>query len=422
MRFSIDQDICMIPFSPITEEDICEIRFQCYNDEEEEKILTAAVFLDREEPDNLLFSTKETIRGYSFGFWSFRQCFTEGEHTLIFRVGDMIVTQNITVLQKRKPVLSGGFIMIGPPNDRTPCDPFRDCLKHFTEEDWDNYLTAMKIIGMDFIIVTVTVQLLEIQTGKPVAHYDSRYYPKSDIVANDPIGAILRAAVKNSQKIFMGLGHTYGGRLENTVQIMDELYDKYGKYPSFYGWYQSEETNFNYFNEKELSKWNEISDRRNQLSPVKPLLISPYFICKEDRLQSDVSEKLLKYLEENKVNFDIIMPQDMVGQSVLTVKKAGDIFRRLVVACQKNGVHLWANCEAFNFDENGHLLTRFKNGGFYGPEGYVAQIKSLYSYCEKVGTFMLSGFFTPSEFSPCPGGQLAIEQYEKYVNYLSGLS
>lgn len=417
MQFRPQYDICIIPFSPVTENDLCEIRFQCRNDSDTVQSIQVSVYLDCETESNRLFSAASVIVPQSYGFWKFKHSFSKGAHTLIFIVDNQEETIDLKVEKERQPVLTGGFIMLGPPNDRIPCDPFRDSLKKFSDQDWEAYIDVLKDMGIEFIIIMAAVQRLKIDTGIDVAHYNSRYYPKSDIVANDPLAAIFKAAERNHQKVFMGLGHTYDGRLKNTTEIMYELYEQYGKYASFFGWYQSEEANFHYFNREEIGCWDEISNARNELSPVMPLLISPYFICREDSSLTTVNEELLEYLENNPVDFEILMPQDMVGQRQLTVKRAESIWNRLSQSCHKSGIHLWANCEGFNFDENRHLLPRFEDGGFWGPEGFVGQIEALYKYSEKTGTFMLSGFFTPQDFQHCPGGQLAVTQYENYITY-----
>lgn len=414
MRFNDKKDIRIIPFSPITVEDNAEIRFQVFNDTSANEVAKVIVTLDT--PDNVIYLDEATVFPNCHVLFKFKKQFTEGKHTLTFIVNGKIESVEIEVKKERQPKLNGGFLMLGPPNDRVQCDPFRAELKAFTDDDWTRYMDEMKKIGIDFVIVTVTVQRLVVGTDR--AHYESKYYDKSDITAKDPIGAIMAAAEKNNQQVFLGLGHTYDSHLENNPEIMEELYNLYSKYSSFYGWYQSEEANFNYYAVEEFARHKVISDKRDELSPVMPLLISPFFICDEDRSKTTVNEQLLEYFENNDVDFEIIMPQDMVGQSVLSVKRASEIYARLGESCKKSGIHFWANCEAFNFAEEYRLYPRFLNGGFFGEDGYESQLKGVYPHVEKIGTFMLSGFFTPTNFKPCPGGEKAVEFYENYVNYL----
>lgn len=414
MRFDIKRDVRTIPFSPVTEQDNVEIRFQVFNDTA--KAETAKVIVALDAMENVVYIDEATVFSNTFVLFKFNNKFTSGKHTLYFIVNGKTESLEIEVLKDRKPKLNGGFIMLGPPNDRVQCDPFRDELKSFTDETWKDYMFKMKQMGIDFVIVTVTVQRLVM--GIDRAHYNSKYYEKSDIKANDPIAAIMESAEENNQQVFLGLGHTYDSHLENNPEIMQELYEIYGKYSSFYGWYQSEEANFNYYAVEEFDRHKVISDTRNMLSPVMPLLISPFFICDEDRSKTTVNEELLKYFEENEVDFDIIMPQDMVGQSVLSVKRASEIYERLSRSCAISGIHFWANCEAFNFGEEYKLYPRFLNGGFFGEDGYESQLKGVYKYVEKIGTFMLSGFFAPDDLPITPGGKKAVEFYKNYINYL----
>ena len=53
-----------------------------------------------------------------------------------------------------------------------------------------------------------------------------------------------------------------------------------------------------------------------------------------------------------------------------------------------------------------------------GEQGFDRQIKAAEPYVEKIMTFMLSGFFCPPDFTPVPGGQAAIDQYNAYVDYM----
>ena len=100
------------------------------------------------------------------------------------------------------------------------------------------------------------------------------------------------------------------------------------------------------------------------------------------------------------------------------MERASDIFHRLSQSCDKGKNHLWANCEAFNFGTYNRLYPRFIDGGFFGKGGFESQIKGVYSNVEKIGTFMLTCFFTPPGFRPCFGGERAVEFYKSYLEYL----
>ena len=317
--------------------------------------------------------------------------------------------------------------MLGPPDDRMPCSSFTNDTKAMTEEDWERYVDEMSNLNIKCIIITASVQLRSM-LGERIntAHYSSNLFPRSNIKSNDPIGAILRAAEKNGQYVFIGLSHTYRGAPTNTVDIMNELYSLYGKSPAFYGWYESEEANIRRCKDEVFERWKHLRSHASRLSPVKPFLISPYADGENVYHETGgVNPEFLRRISNGDGDFDIIAPQDMVGHTVkggrLSVKESSEMFRHLSQACDAGNKHLWANCEAFDFDGDGILVPRFEGGGIDGENGYIQQLEAVFPYAEKTVTFMLNGFFLPRGYIPAIGGALAEEQCENYRAYMNSL-
>lgn len=419
-KFNPKLDLSFIPFMPATEKDDVELRLQIKRLKPNET-LDVLVSIDGRVVINETNYSCE-----SFAFFKHTQRYTAGKHELVLQYKGSsekeYIAQKSTFIieEKRSPLLQGGFIMLGPPNDRIPCNAFCQDTKKMTDSDWANYIDELDAIGIKCIIVKVTVQL-DYMGGKCTAHYSSSLYPRSDITAKDPIRAILTSAEKNGQCVFIGLGHTFYGTLPNTPDVMTELYDLYGDSPAFYGWYGSEEVNMSKNEDSVWEKWDEIYRRAQKLSPVKPFIISPYADITIDDKTDVLHPEFLKKLGEGLGKFDIIAPQDMVGHTVkggrLTTERTAKMFKILESYCQKSGKHLWANCEAFDFDENNVLVPRFVGGGFDGENGYVQQLKACFPYVEKIITFMFNGFFAPTNYKPIIGGQKAVLQYENYVSY-----
>jgi len=421
--FSIDKDhdIRLIPYSPAYERDELEVRVQVYNSGGDGS--TDVVFmLDGEAFDKVNITVASGSYGLAKTFIALKD--RAGEHTVSVKLtnyGDAVCISSsaempITVYKEPKPILDGGFIMLGPPNDRTVCDTYRDSVKSFTDDDWRRYVTEMKAIGQNCIMVMVAHQYLNIKTADVKAHYDSKLYPKSDIAADDPIAAILDEAGKNGQQVFIGVGNMYGyiGKPED----VEELFERYRGYKAFYGWYLALEFSMNFRSEKDEEKWNRyipIVEKMRELSPVKPILTSPFAMP---------NEKFGEYLI-NEPYIDIMMPQDWVGQCAFTLEESVEMHRLLAPMCKAAKKHFWANCESFNwlYDENDknkkYLVPRHLGGGISGPEGFDKQIDIAFPYVEKIMTFMLNGFFTPPGFEPLCGGQAAVEQYNDYIEYMN---
>lgn len=455
-RMNADYDICLLPFSPVTEKDELEIRVQVFNSGTEGDV-EISFYLDDRLLDKCSLTIKKDSCGFAHTFAELAgQC---GEHTVtvklscsegeidckegeykkwagIYREGEFLCCEAVlplTVQKELKPVLNGGFVMLGPPNDRKPCDTYRDDLKSFTDEDWENYVTQMNDIGQSCIIIMVSQQYLTLESRKLVSHYPSKLVDKSDIAANDPIKAILNAAERNGQKVFVGVGNQFGHK--GTIEEMTELYHTYKHFKSFYGWYFATELRMDKGDEAELEKWNlynYLCEHAHTLCPVKPILISPMGMpC----------EEFAEYFK-NIYFCDIIMPQDWVGQCAFHIEDSEEMHKKLHQICRSIHKHLWANCEGFNFTDTPDgkwenwgctfkdfpwdaprvLVPRFRGGGMVGEQGFDKQIKAAHPYVEKIMTFMLSGFFCPPGFTPVCGGEAAVKQYEEYVKYMNSVN
>lgn len=418
-------DIAFIPFMPATTKDNVELRIQLKTTKPG-ALLDAIVLVDGKEIHSVKKQPVENF--YFFNNFSY---YKEGAHSLCVRFresgqdGFEETNLSFDIEKERKPLLSGGFIMLGPPNDRMPCSTFTKSTKQMSEKDWERYINEMAKLGIKCIIITVTVQL-HTMDGENTAHYDSKLYPRSDISAKDPIRAILRSAEANGQHVFIGLGHTYCGALPNTTDVMDELHALYGDSPAFYGWYESEEVNMRQYNDKLWERWQTLRNHALSLSPVKPFFVSPYADGENNYDKTgSIHPEFLRRLEAGDASFDIIAPQDMVGHTIeggrLTVKESGEMYRHLAKSCKIAQKHLWANCEAFDFNDDFQLVPRFNGGGMNGENGYIQQIEAVHPYAEKIATFMLNGFFSPKGFEPVIGGERAIEQCEYYRSYKNSL-
>ncbi len=414
-NLSADFDVRLLPYSPANESDELEIRMQAYNAGGDGS-LTVEFFLDEISLGGETLAVSSGTYGFARKYVSLAG--KAGEHTVTVKIasdGEVvngIATLPLTVIREPKVVLDGGFIMLGPPNDRVCCDSFRETLKSFTDDDWRRYISEMHKIGQDCIIIMVAHQYLEIEKKSLVAHYPSKLMPKSDIRADDPIGAILDEAERNGQKVFLGVGNNYG--YDGTPEEVRELFERYSSYRAFYGWYFALELQMNLTTDYGVKLWHrydEIAKAARELSPVKPIMLSPF------EMPTPLFHKVFHSLGW----IDIIMPQDWAGQCRFTIEDSREMHRRLSEFCRENRCHFWANCESFNFSEpnlNGYLVPRFRGGGMVGEEGFDKQMLVTRPYVEKIMNFMLSGFFTPPGFTPVCGGEASVKQYADYVNYV----
>lgn len=403
-KIDADYDIRLLPFSPVSENDILEIRVQGYNDGADGK--TEIVFkIDDETVCKKTIDVKHNA--YAFANCRVSMKGRAGKHK-IFVNG---VSTELEVFKNPIPKLDGGFAMIGPPNDRIPVNSLREDLKSFTDDDWKHYIEELTHIGCECIIFHNCQEYSLYNNFNPdpknlTAHYNSKLYPKSDIKSDDPIGAVLEKAEEYGIQVFLSVGNCFGHIASD--DDFYEMFELYGKYKSFYGWYLSNELDMSNFN---FNGWELLRHQTNvvrKISPVKPVLVSPFeFPC----------EEVIEYIKSNDV-FDIMMPQDCIGQGRLNLQQSDNMHKKLNDACSLTNKHLWANCESFNF-KDGILVPRYKNGGMDGEIGFIQQIQTVRPYVEKIMSFAYTGFFTPPGFFPKVGGDAAVKQFEEYSQYYS---
>lgn len=111
-RMDADFDICLLPYSPVTEKDTLEIQAQVFNEGSTGET-ELCFYLDH----CLLKKCKVTVETNSYGF---AHTYVDmkglvGSHTVTIRQGDTEIQLPLEVHPHTKPILDGGFIMFGPP-------------------------------------------------------------------------------------------------------------------------------------------------------------------------------------------------------------------------------------------------------------------------------------------------------------------
>ncbi len=354
--------------------------------------------------------------------------------------GSTSIEQEIEIVQALPAILQGGFVMLGAPADRKPCDPFRDAVMGLDDAGWKQQVDGWNRLGMKTLVLFDTIFPASLREGRFHAYYPSKLLPKAPVCANDPIAAILEAATRNKQQVFMGMCAWPGAGDNMISELLEELYERYAHFPSFYGWYASSEfPTAGVCFDATAEYFSLVRSRISKFGPALPLLTSPYqptlsfdMNPETDFNSADFAENMLHGLHPNFARLlsecparpDILMPQDGVGQR-MPIPRHRDLiefnhraFAAFREACDNAKIHLWANVESFDFSEDQKLLPRFVNGGFDGEKGLVQQLESVYENVEKILTFSLPGFFAPPDVKPEIGGARAKKQAEQYISYL----
>lgn len=434
---SEELDLRLVPPGVVSEDDRFEIRLQARNISNITCSLTIELYWDEETSTSCLMRETLLIEPGKFGFV---RCFhgvrgMAGTHqvlaTLSFDGRQIRIRRKVEVRSTTGNILEGGFVTISGGKD-------------LTDGQWAEQVAAWGEIGMKTLLIFESYGPTRLKEGQLHAYYPSKIMPMAgDLKSKDPIKAILEAAKKNGQAVFIGLG-AHENSAKNS-EIIKELFERYGQISSFYGWYAATEEPTAGANAAALlgESWKELRAGANHLSPVMPILASPYqeslsfdspfYDLNSWGITEPASAKLgsirgvhpafERYLLEHPDCLDILMPQDGVGgfRHALGLWENNRNFALFREICDKTQIHLWANCESFDYNlhEFTTLVPRVMNGGFDGEAGLVQQITAVRPHVEKVLTFVLTGLFAKPGLQPEIGGPAAVEQYGKYRDYLA---
>ena len=188
------------------------------------------------------------------------------------------------------------------------------------------------------------------------AYFETDIFPFRDMVCRDPIGVLLSAADEYNIKVFISCGF-YGNWQkpsenmrsdsvrEKAFYAMNQLWNKYGSHPSFYGWYFPDETCIiGHFSKHFINYVNAYSAEANKIAPGTKTLIAPF------------GTKLVltdgKYVRQlRELNVDFVAYQDEVGVKKSSPRQTARYFRKLKKAHDKAGrSKLWADIELFTFE------------------------------------------------------------------------
>jgi hypothetical protein len=429
LKCDADYDVVFVPFSPISQTDRFEVRVQL-RATTGTLPLTVEVFLDAARPETKAISKRITVVADKF---QLLKCFPDvrgktcGPHEVLVRFtaedGETREVRKAFELRNSVPnLLEGAFISFGASMNRIPATTFAD-VRLLSEEQWQSEMDALAELGFKVIIPQGAIQLDDFDAlrrpGGPKesdfsAYYPSQYYPHARIAARDPIRVVLERAERNGQIVFLPYGNIYCD-VARRLDVMQELFERYGKYKSFYGWYEPIE----WFYRGSHRPLERARGKADELCPAKPVLFSP-----SGGEPNGMRDGIYRLLASGGLKADILMPMDSVGsrrgrpgQLMYNAR----LFSALKAALASTDVHLWGNCESFDFSAADQLVPRFRNGGFDGAAGFVQQMETVQPYVEKMLTWQATALFVKpgspgSEIKLC--GKEGIEQYRQYKDYL----
>ena len=295
---------------------------------------------------------------------------------------------------------------------------FNGALKQMKDEDFGQHIRDMAAVGIRGVIIQnlfdsahyVARHSMTVDTYDGRAYYPSALYPgRMPIAAVDPVEAVLAAADECGTHVFLGIGmfawfDFSPESLEWHKRVAQEVFERYGHHPSFYGWYVSEEIGGDLYTSLiEVPPvhsgyvapfFREFAAYVHRLAPTKPIAFAPNninFEAAEARWK-----EILPYI-------DVLLPfafaRDLEHMNVDAIKRI----------CTECGTHMWVDMEIFSMPLDNGLVPK-------SMEALEREIR-LYDAVEQVYGYQFTGLLTPPE---CPfdlGGDAARRLYRDYAEF-----
>ncbi|MCC7519363.1 MAG: DUF4434 domain-containing protein [Verrucomicrobiae bacterium] len=336
---------------------------------------------------------------------------------------------------------------------------WNDELARFDEEDWRNCLRGMKAIGLNTVIIQETWRnqvwyghhyhqmtaenYRETYAGR--AFYPSAIWPgRMNLPCNDPIEAILDEADRQHMQVFLGLG-LYAhfdytpGSLAWHLDVLRELWSRYGQHRSLEGWYVSEELK-GWIKPHEQRYWHRTDGFREEvitffevlhgavrdLAPHTLLMLAPDSYHHEEA--TEVWQKVLPHC-------DIVCIQGYQRRPPEGVP-VRDCIRRMQDWCDAAGSHHWMDFEIFGFEHPDKAGPQREGSMRILPDGseewiqtplipqtieLVRQELAEFNAFEFICAYQYPGLLCAPGARRLPGGRRAIELYEQYLAYRNQL-
>lgn len=234
--------------------------------------------------------------------------------------------------------------------------------QNWGQKEWEKDFQHMKAMGIDTVIlircgyrrwVTYPSKVLKVREGA--------YMPPIDLVE-----MFLLLAEKYDLSFYFGLYDSgkywwdngdFASEIEINLRVVDEVWEKYGQFPAFKGWYLSQEVSRK--TGKIISLYQDLGRRVKEISNGLPTLISPYIdgkkaiLAQESTLTKKDAVSLKQHEEEWNEIFDGIKEVvDIVAfqDGHADYDELADYFQVNKLLADRYGMRCWTNAESFDRD------------------------------------------------------------------------
>ncbi len=294
-------------------------------------------------------------------------------------------------------------------------------LRGIKKTDVKNQVNDMYELGIDTIVFCYSEFILY-NAG---AFYESKLPALTQDVMKmlnfDLLGEMLAAAEDRGMNILVGIGRgkdlftpinepEFSKAVDLAVSVMEEIYDLYGHYGSFYGWYISHEPS-NLTASGELKFANAVVSRLRKLWPDKAVLLAPSGTPTMDRDSMEASQ------------VDIFAFQDAVGAGYVPgqytydpenrIRDLDAAFASYKAVMDTTTKHFWSDLESWEMEgpnyENAYpaLWSRVKRQ--FDIEKKYVSVQSMYAF---------TGFLASPDSTVQIGGSKAVDLFNGYKEFV----
>ncbi|MES2200976.1 MAG: DUF4434 domain-containing protein [candidate division FCPU426 bacterium] len=283
--------------------------------------------------------------------------------------------------------------------------------------EWSREFKLMRAAGIDTVV--------QIRVGhRRWMSFDSKVLKKEQNCHQPPVDLVamfLELAGENNMAYYFGTydsgQHWHEGRADREIAInkplVEEVWEHYGKYPAFKGWYLSHEVSRNVNGIVDILAT--MGGHCKKISNNLPVLISPYIAGKKEvsAFESQISREEGVSLNEHEAEWDKIL-SGIKGQVDQIAFQDGhvdfhelpaflELNRRLA---ERHGLQSWSNTETFDRDMPIKFLP------IAWPKLLLKLQAARAAGIEKVITFEFPHFLSPHSCYPQAHGL-----FERYCEH-----
>jgi hypothetical protein len=233
--------------------------------------------------------------------------------------------------------------------------------------EWDADFANMKAIGIEMVVLIRSgYKRWQTFPSEVLSHEEKCYNPPIDLAKlflglSDKYGMQFYFGMYDSGRYWVDADFWTNGNYEREVlvnrKLIDEVWQKYGSYKSFAGWYLSQECSRN--NGKIIEMFSQLGLYCKAVSGGLPVMISPYIDGRKNISQytTEMTKKEAVTLKNHEEEWGEIFEGIQGAVDIVAFQDGHVDFDELVdflkinkKLCDKYGFQCWTNSETFDRD------------------------------------------------------------------------